>query len=156
MPRQVKLQNGKKLFSMFAALFFLIGILGVYPIQIPLEGETESVFIQSEIQTKLQAVDILSKIADFISAADSGVIHSIVQDMVRQTSLLLFAAVWMIYFLFRSMEQIWGPYASLNNKSLCVNMTNIRRKRKDNPADPKYIFTEPGVGCRMAESESSE
>ncbi len=53
-------------------------------------------------------MDILSKIADFISAADSGVIHSIVQDMVRQTSLLLFAAVWMIYFVFRSMEQyVW-------------------------------------------------
>lgn len=54
------------------------------------------------------------------------------------------------------LERIWGPYASLNNKILRVNMTNIRRKIKDNPADPKYIFTEPGVGYRMAESESSE
>lgn len=54
------------------------------------------------------------------------------------------------------LERIWGPYASLNNKILRVNMTNIRRKIKDNPAEPKYIFTEPGVGYRMAESESSE
>ncbi len=99
----------KKIFSMFAALFFLVGILGAYhPMQIPLECETESMFIQSEIQTKLQAVDILSRIADFISTADSGAIHSIVQDMARQTSLLLFAAVWMIYFVFRSMERyVW-------------------------------------------------
>lgn len=50
------------------------------------------------------------------------------------------------------LEKIWGPYASENNKILRVNMTNIRRKIKDNPAEPKYIFTEPGVGYRMAES----
>lgn len=50
------------------------------------------------------------------------------------------------------LEKIWGPYASGNNKILRVNMTNIRRKIGDNPAEPKYIFTEAGVGYRMAES----
>ncbi len=35
-------------------------------------------------------------------------------------------------------------------------MTNIRRKIGDNPSEPKYIFTESGVGYRMTESESSE
>ena len=30
-------------------------------------------------------------------------------------------------------------------------MTNIRRKIETNPADPKYIFTEVGVGYRMSE-----
>ncbi len=54
------------------------------------------------------------------------------------------------------LEKIWGPYASENNKILRVNMTNIRRKIGDNPARPKYIVTEAGVGYRMAESESSE
>ncbi len=53
------------------------------------------------------------------------------------------------------MEKIWGPYASENNKILRVNMTNIRRKICDNPAEPKYIFTESGVGYRMAESFES-
>lgn len=51
------------------------------------------------------------------------------------------------------LEKIWGPYASENNKILRVNMTNIRRKLDDDPADLKYIFTEAGVGYRMAESD---
>lgn len=50
------------------------------------------------------------------------------------------------------MEKIWGPYATENNKILRVNMTNIRRKICDNPANPKYISTEAGVGYRMLES----
>lgn len=50
------------------------------------------------------------------------------------------------------LERIWGPYASGNNKILRVNMTNIRRKLGDHPAEPKYIFTEARVGYRMAES----
>lgn len=50
------------------------------------------------------------------------------------------------------LEKIWGPYTSGSNKILRVNMTNIRRKIGDNPAEPKYIFTEAGVGYRMAES----
>lgn len=53
----------------------------------------------------------------------------------------------------RLMEKIWGPYASENNKILRVNMTNIRRKIGDDPAVSRYIFTEAGVGYRMAESE---
>lgn len=53
------------------------------------------------------------------------------------------------------LEKIWGPYVVENNKILRVNMTNIRRKIGDNPAEPKYIFTESGVGYRMAESSDS-
>lgn len=53
------------------------------------------------------------------------------------------------------LEKIWGPYVAENNKILRVNMTNIRRKIGDNPAEPKYIFTESGVGYRMAESSDS-
>ena len=46
---------------------------------------------------------------------------------------------------------IWGPYADAeNNRILRVNMANIRRKIEENPAAPKYIFTEVGVGYRMA------
>ncbi len=50
------------------------------------------------------------------------------------------------------LEKIWGPYAAEDNKILRVNMTNIRRKIGDNPTKPRYIFTEAGVGYRMAES----
>ena len=32
-------------------------------------------------------------------------------------------------------------------------MASIRRKIEPNPNEPKYIFTEVGVGYRMAETE---
>ena len=48
-------------------------------------------------------------------------------------------------------SQIWGPYADSNNQILRVNMAHIRRKLEENPAQPKYIFTEIGVGYRMRE-----
>jgi two-component system KDP operon response regulator KdpE len=49
--------------------------------------------------------------------------------------------------------RIWGPYADHNNQILRVNMANIRRKIEKNPGDPQYIFTEIGVGYRMAEED---
>lgn len=48
-------------------------------------------------------------------------------------------------------NHIWGPYADSNNQILRVNMAHIRRKMEENPADPKYINTEIGVGYRMHE-----
>ena len=50
-------------------------------------------------------------------------------------------------------DQVWGPYADDNNRILRVNMANIRRKIEENPGEPKYIFTELGVGYRMLEDE---
>lgn len=51
------------------------------------------------------------------------------------------------------MRHIWGPYAEKDNQILRVNMANIRRKIEENPANPKYLFTEVGVGYRMREKE---
>ncbi len=48
-------------------------------------------------------------------------------------------------------SNVWGPYADDDNKILRVNMANIRRKLEKDPAQPKYIFTEVGVGYRMRE-----
>lgn len=50
-------------------------------------------------------------------------------------------------------HSIWGPNAGEDNQILRVNMANIRRKIEKNPAEPHYIFTEMGVGYRMAEGE---
>lgn len=52
------------------------------------------------------------------------------------------------------LSNVWGPYADNDNKILRVNMANIRRKIEQDPAQPKYIFTEVGVGYRMAEDEA--
>lgn len=52
------------------------------------------------------------------------------------------------------LSNVWGPYADDDNKILRVNMANIRRKIEKDPAQPEFIFTEVGVGYRMAEDES--
>lgn len=53
------------------------------------------------------------------------------------------------------MNTIWGPYMDDNNQILRVNMANIRRKIEINPAQPKYLFTEVGIGYRMLENETN-
>ncbi|MBQ9980405.1 MAG: response regulator transcription factor [Oscillospiraceae bacterium] len=53
------------------------------------------------------------------------------------------------------LRELWGPGAHGSNQILRVNMANIRRKIEKNPAKPQYIFTEVGVGYRMAEDENS-
>ena len=50
-------------------------------------------------------------------------------------------------------KELWGPRASGDNQILRVNMANIRRKIEKNPAEPEYLFTEVGVGYRLAEEE---
>lgn len=50
------------------------------------------------------------------------------------------------------LEHVWGPYGgNSSNQILRVNMANIRRKLKENPSEPKYIYTELGIGYRMLE-----
>ena len=51
-------------------------------------------------------------------------------------------------------NQVWGPYADDNNRILRVNMASIRRKLEASPGEPKFIFTELGIGYRMLEDES--
>ncbi len=48
-------------------------------------------------------------------------------------------------------KKIWGPYSN-ETQTLRVNMANIRRKIEKNPAEPRYILTEVGVGYRLSEN----
>ncbi|MCI8910431.1 MAG: response regulator transcription factor [Oscillibacter sp.] len=50
-------------------------------------------------------------------------------------------------------RELWGPRAGGDNQILRVNMANIRRKIEKNPAEPEYLFTEVGVGYRLAEGD---
>ena len=54
------------------------------------------------------------------------------------------------------LRELWGPSVSMDNKILRVHMANIRRKIEPNPNEPRYIFTEVGVGYRMAENENDK
>ena len=51
------------------------------------------------------------------------------------------------------LRELWGPSAGVENKILRVHMASIRRKIEPNPNEPMYIFTEVGVGYRMADEE---
>ena len=54
------------------------------------------------------------------------------------------------------LQELWGRSAKGSNQILRVNMANIRRKIEHNPAQPKYIFTEIGVGYRMADEDEAK
>lgn len=52
--------------------------------------------------------------------------------------------------------QVWGHFAADDRQILRVNMANIRKKIERDPADPKYILTEIGIGYRMAPAEEAD
>jgi two-component system, OmpR family, KDP operon response regulator KdpE len=49
------------------------------------------------------------------------------------------------------LKEVWGNYLESDVQSLRVFMANIRRKLEKNPAKPRYIFTEVGIGYRFAD-----
>lgn len=48
-------------------------------------------------------------------------------------------------------ENVWGNVTSDDTQSLRVCMGNLRRKLNEDPAQPRYIITEMGVGYRFAD-----
>ena len=49
------------------------------------------------------------------------------------------------------LRELWGPAATMDNKILRVHVASIRRKIEADPNEPRYIFTEIGVGYRLAD-----
>jgi len=47
------------------------------------------------------------------------------------------------------LERVWGGYAAENAQQLRVYVNYLRRKLEDDPANPRWIVTEPGVGYRL-------
>ncbi len=47
------------------------------------------------------------------------------------------------------LKEVWGPAHSEDMQYLRVYIGQIRDKLEDNPASPKLIVTEPGIGYRM-------
>jgi two-component system KDP operon response regulator KdpE len=48
------------------------------------------------------------------------------------------------------LREVWGPNFVEHNNYLRVHMSQLRRKVEDQPARPRYILTEPGVGYRLS------
>jgi K+-transporting ATPase ATPase B chain len=65
-------------------------------------------------------------------------------------------ALWLwftVYFAHnRLLTEIWGPAHGNDLQYLRVFIGRIRAKLKDDPADPRFILNEPGVGYRFLES----
>jgi two-component system KDP operon response regulator KdpE len=47
------------------------------------------------------------------------------------------------------LEQVWGPGHAHQMQYLRVYMTQLRHKLEKNPARPKHLLTEPGIGYRL-------
>lgn len=47
------------------------------------------------------------------------------------------------------LEQVWGPHQVRETHYLRVFMASLRRKLEKDPAQPKYLLTEQGIGYRM-------
>ena len=52
------------------------------------------------------------------------------------------------------LQQVWGSgHASSESHYLRIYVGHLRKKLEDDPADPLYIATEPGIGYRFLEGE---
>jgi two-component system KDP operon response regulator KdpE len=47
------------------------------------------------------------------------------------------------------LREVWGPSHVLNTHYLRVHMGHLRQKLEDDPAQPRHIVTETGVGYRL-------
>jgi two-component system KDP operon response regulator KdpE len=47
------------------------------------------------------------------------------------------------------LQEVWGPAYSDETHYLRVHVAHIRRKLEVDPARPRYVITEPGVGYRL-------
>jgi two-component system KDP operon response regulator KdpE len=52
------------------------------------------------------------------------------------------------------LKEVWGPTHAAETHYLRVYMAQLRRKIEGDPARPRLLATEPGVGYRMRESET--
>jgi two-component system KDP operon response regulator KdpE len=48
------------------------------------------------------------------------------------------------------LKEVWGPNQTEEAHYLRVYMAQLRRKIETDPAQPRYLLTEPGVGYRLA------
>lgn len=51
------------------------------------------------------------------------------------------------------LKQVWNEHDDSNRHYLRIYIGHLRKKLEDNPAEPRYIVTEPGVGYRFLADE---
>lgn len=67
------------------------------------------------------------------------------------SSLYLLWVLWLgaQYGIRPLLRQVWGEYAVGDKYNTRYVVAQIRKKLGDNPSNPKYIVSEPGVGYRL-------
>jgi two-component system KDP operon response regulator KdpE len=53
------------------------------------------------------------------------------------------------------LREVWGPGYAKEGHYLRVYMAQLRRKLEEDPANPKHLITEPGLGYRFSEGLTS-
>ena len=51
------------------------------------------------------------------------------------------------------LRDVWGPAYQRESSYIHVYVSQLRRKLEPDPARPRYILTEPGVGYRLVDPE---
>jgi two-component system KDP operon response regulator KdpE len=51
------------------------------------------------------------------------------------------------------LRTVWGPAYEDQSHLVHVNMSNLRRKLEPDPARPRFVVTEPGVGYRFRDND---
>lgn len=51
------------------------------------------------------------------------------------------------------LREVWGKNSDEHDHYLRIYIQRLRQKLGDNPLDPQYIFTEPGIGYRLSEEK---
>jgi two-component system, OmpR family, KDP operon response regulator KdpE len=54
------------------------------------------------------------------------------------------------------LQQVWGPSYERETNYLRVYLAQLRRKLEPEPARPRYLITEPGMGYRFEPAEPAE
>ena len=111
---------------------------------------TRNGFMTNNTDT-FKAGDLLIDYNKHMVSVDGESVH-LTQNEYKIVSLLSRCAGKVLTYDF-IMKELWGPTAKGDNQILRVNMANIRRKIEKNPAEPRFIFTEVGVGYRMIEPD---
>lgn len=103
-------------------------------------GDRESsTFVQGDLRVDLAARRVFVKDAE---------IHLTPLEYKLLTTLVRHAGKVLTHrFL---LKEVWGPHQVQETHYLRVFMASLRRKIEDDPAQPRYLLTEQGVGYRLA------
>ncbi len=96
-----------------------------------------------------QAGDVRVDLAARRVTVDGAEVHLTPTEYRLLTTLIRFAGKVVTHR--QLLKEVWGPNAVEENQYLRVYLGQLRRKIERDPARPRYLLTEPGVGYRLVD-----